>query len=62
MKKRRFIQIQNPKSRRYALIDKLRGIILWHSNPSKPFHRIPIVGYKKEMRRNEKTRDTKTCI
>ena len=44
----RFVQIKNPKTKTYILIDRHRGIILACSKPDKPFHRIKIISYKKE--------------
>ena len=47
----RFIQIKNPKTKYYILIDRHIGQVIGFSNPNRPFHRIKIVSYKKEMRR-----------
>jgi len=39
----RFVQIQNPRSKCYLLIDRTLGRIVAYSNPNRPFHRIEII-------------------
>jgi len=41
--RKRFVQIQNPRSKCYMLIDRDLGIIVGYSNPDRPFHRIEII-------------------
>ena len=38
------VQLQNPKSKKWVIVDKAKGIIVKHSRTSKPYKNIPIVG------------------
>ena len=44
---KRFVQIQNPKSKVYILVDRDKGTIIGRSNPNRPFHKITIARLKK---------------
>lgn len=40
----RVVQIQNPKTKTFIMIDRKYGIIIpYHSKPNKPFHRIKVI-------------------
>ena len=49
---KRVVQIMNPRSKVYMLIDRKRGMIIGYSNPGRPFHRITEVKLNYEEKRN----------
>lgn len=53
----RFVQIRNPKSGCFVLIDRLFGMIIGNSDPDRPFHRISIrsIGGKHAGTQEERT-------
>jgi len=48
-RKKELVQILNPVSKKYTLIDKSQGKILKHSRSNKPYKNVPVLSNRKEV-------------
>jgi hypothetical protein len=49
-RKKELVQLLNPMSHHYVVIDKGRGGIVKHGKTAKPFKNIPIIEKNKELK------------